>query len=89
MMQGGGSKRGHATRTKRKLKGAKAAAREAPCCGEKIQFDNMGYPWYNLTYPKISQTADFVRDAQKIYQGCSISKFSSLVYPRLSFSRMG
>jgi hypothetical protein len=30
----GGAKRGHATRTKRKLKGAKAAAREAPCGGE-------------------------------------------------------
>ena len=30
----GGAKRGHATRTRRKLKGAKAAAQEALCGGE-------------------------------------------------------
>ena len=29
-----GARRGHATRTKRKLRGAKAAALEAPCGGE-------------------------------------------------------
>ncbi len=30
----GGARRCHATRTKRKLRGAKAASREAPCGGE-------------------------------------------------------
>ena len=30
----GGAKREHGTRTRRKVKGAKAAAQEAPCGGE-------------------------------------------------------
>ena len=74
-----GARHGHATWTKRKLQ---AAAREAQCGREWIKYGYERYPWYNLSYPEISQTNFFVLESQKIYQGYPDSKIFILGYPR-------